>query len=87
MLSFTTGGPPASYVPGGANGDIEQLLRHIQYGMFHFVGMDVLPPFIAYSAARVTPEQRAEYLNAYRARLVSLESAAPLEFEKAAGAG
>lgn len=87
MLSFTTGGPPASYVPGGPNGDIDELLRHIQYGMFHFVGMDVLPPFIAYGAARVAPEQRAEYLKAYRARLLSLESTAPLEFHKAAGAG
>ncbi|HLH00755.1 MAG TPA: NAD(P)H-dependent oxidoreductase [Bryobacteraceae bacterium] len=87
MLSFTTGGPPASYVPGGPNGDIDELLRHIQYGMFHFVGMDVLPPFIAYSAARVNSEQRAQYLNAYRERLLCLESTAPLEFQKAAGAG
>lgn len=86
MLSFTTGGPPASYLPGRANGDIDELLRHIQYGMFHFVGMDVLPPFIAYSAARVDEAQRADYLDAYRARLLSLESTAPLEFSKAAGA-
>jgi NAD(P)H dehydrogenase (quinone) len=87
MLSFTTGGPPATYVPGGANGDINELLRHIQYGMFHFVGMEVLPPFIAYGAARVNDEQRAAYLEAYRARLLSLESTAPIEFRKAAGAG
>jgi len=87
MLSFTTGGPPATYVPGGANGDIDELLRHIQYGMFHFVGMEVLPPFIAYSAARVNDEQRAAYLEAYRARLLCLESTAPIEFRKAAGAG
>jgi len=87
MLSFTTGGPPGTYVPGGANGDIDELLRHIQYGMLHFVGIDVLPPFIAYSAARVDAEQRAAYLEAYRARLLSLESTAPIEFGKAAGAG
>jgi NAD(P)H dehydrogenase (quinone) len=87
MLAFTTGGPPASYVAGGAHGDIDELLRHIQYGMFHFVGMDVLPPFIAYGAGRVTAQQREEYLEAYRARILEIESTRPLEFHKAAGAG
>lgn len=84
MLSFTTGGPPSSYGPGGKNGDLDELLRHVQYGMFRFVGMDVLPPFIAYGAARVTKEQRAAYLDAYRERLLSLDSTAPLEFCKTA---
>jgi len=79
MLAFTTGGPPASYVPNGANGDIDQLLRHINYGMFDFIGIQVLPPFIAYSAARVTDEQRSAYLTAYRQHLLHIESVAPLE--------
>lgn len=86
MLSFTTGGPASGYVPGGRNGSIDELLRHVQYGMLHFVGMDVLPPFIAYSAARVAPEQREAYLAAYRERLVALESTAPIEFHQAAQA-
>jgi NAD(P)H dehydrogenase (quinone) len=84
MLAFTTGGPPASYVPGGRNGDLDELLRHIQYGMLHFVGIDVLPPFVAYGAARVGPEQRAAYLAAYRERLLTLEATAPIEFQKTA---
>jgi NAD(P)H dehydrogenase (quinone) len=78
MLAFTTGGPPASYVAGGPNGDMDELIRHIQYGMLHFVGMDVLPPFIAYGAARVSAEQRAAYLEAYRERLLNIDSAAPI---------
>jgi NAD(P)H dehydrogenase (quinone) len=84
MLAMTTGGPPASYVEGGSHGDIGQLLLHIQHGMLHFVGMDVLPPFVAYGAAKVTEEQRTAYLEAYRERLLALESAAPIEFEAAA---
>ena len=84
MLSFTTGGPPATYGPNGKNGDLDGLLRHVQYGMLHYIGMDVLPPFIAYSAARVTPEQRSAYLAGYRERLLTLESTAPIEFESAA---
>jgi NAD(P)H dehydrogenase (quinone) len=87
MLSFTTGGPAATYGENGKNGSIGELLRHVQYGMLHFIGMDVLPPFIAYGAARVTPEQRGEYLAAYRERLLNLESTAPIEFSRAAQAG
>jgi NAD(P)H dehydrogenase (quinone) len=86
MLAMTTGGPPAAYQQGGPNGEISQLLLHIQHGMLHFVGMDVLPPFIAYGAARVPPEQRAAYLEAYRERLLNLESTAPMEFGTARSA-
>ena len=83
MLSFTTGGPEATYGPTGKNGRIDELLRHVQYGMLHFIGMDVLPPFIAYSSARVTPEQRTVYLDEYRARQLSIASTAPMEFSNA----
>lgn len=80
MLSFTTGGPAATYGVDGKNGSIHELLRHVQYGMLHFIGMDVLPPFIAYSASRVTPEQRKAYLAEYRDRLLSIDSGAPIQF-------
>lgn len=84
MLAMTTGGPPAAYERGGKNGEIGPLLFHIHHGMLHFIGMDVLPPFIAYGAARVQPEQRAAYLDAYRRQLLQVESVAPMEFEAAA---
>jgi len=84
MLAMTTGGPPSSYVAGGNHGDLHQLLLPIQHGMFAFVGMDVLPPFVAYGAARVSPEERAAYLEAFRERLLTLESTSPIEFEAAA---
>ena len=81
MLAMTTGGPPSSYAAGGSHGDLHQLLMPIQHGMFAFVGMDVLPPFVAYGASRVTPEERKAYLEAYRQRLLALDSTAPIEFE------
>ncbi len=81
MLSFTTGAPPAAYAPGGRNGSLDVLLHHVQHGMLHFVGMDVLPPFVAHSAARVTVEDRAAYLEAYKQRLLSLDTTAPIKFE------
>ena len=86
MLAFTTGGPASSYIAGGSHGDVFELLRHVQYGMLHFVGMDVLAPFIAYGAARVTAAERAAYLEAYRARLLAIESDAPLDFHQAVAA-
>lgn len=82
MLALTTGGPPGSYTAGGRNGDIHQLLLHVNRGMLHFLGMEVLPPFIAYSAARVTPEERAQYLSAFRDRLLTLETTEPLRFDQ-----
>ena len=80
MLALTTGGPLMTYGATGKNGDIEQLLLHINRGMLYFLGMEVLPPFIAYSAARVAPEQRAQYLEAYRERLLAIEATEPIRF-------
>jgi NAD(P)H dehydrogenase (quinone) len=48
--------------------------------MLYFLGMEVLPPFIAYGVARCTPEQRAAYLEAYRQRLLTLNETLPIRF-------
>ena len=79
MLSLTTGGPAAAYSESGRHGgSIEHLLVHVNRGMLYFLGMDVLPPFVAYGAARVTPEQRTELLSAYRERLLAIETTVPI---------
>jgi NAD(P)H dehydrogenase (quinone) len=80
MLSLTTGGPGSMYSPTGLNGDIEKILYPIQHGMLYFVGMQVLPPFIAWSPARVSPEQREHYLLQYTQRLQTLETTPPLAY-------
>jgi NAD(P)H dehydrogenase (quinone) len=81
MLALTTGGAKTGYVPGSRNGDIHELLFHINHGMLKFVGLEVLPPFIAYNAGRATPEERAEYLAEFRDRLLSIETTDPMRFE------
>ena len=86
MLAFTTGGPARVYQPGGRNGGMDELILHIQRGMLYFVGMEVLPPFIAYGASRCTPEERAAYLEAYRQRLLTLDSTVPI-YSTAVGSG
>ena len=78
MLAFTTGGPAASYAPGGFNGDLNVLLYPIHHGIFWFTGMAVLPPFVVYGPARMSDEERAAALDAWAERLSELESLEPL---------
>jgi NAD(P)H dehydrogenase (quinone) len=74
MLALTTGSPSMLFRSDGKLGSIEDILHHIHWGMLRYVGMDVLPPFVAFGAARATPEQRAAYLEAYKERLRTLET-------------
>ena len=69
MVSLTTGGGPTIYSPRGLNGEMDALLFPIQHGMLYFLGFDVLPPFVAWSVARSTQEEREEYLRLYAERL------------------
>ena len=80
MLSLTTGGPALMYGPDGVNGDIDQILYPIQHGMLYFTGFSVLPPFIAWSVARVEGAQRQSYLDAWAERLQRVSDTQPMPF-------
>lgn len=80
MLSLTTGGGPTIYSPTGLNGEMDSLLFPIQHGIFYFMGFDVLPPFIAWSPARISLEQRRECLRAYEERLRDWQTTPPIPF-------
>ena len=80
MLSLTTGGGPTIYSPRGLNGEMDTLLFPIQHGMFYFLGFDVLPPFVAWSVAGSSQEQREEYLRAYAERLRSWQTSETIPF-------
>jgi NAD(P)H dehydrogenase (quinone) len=80
MLSLTTGGSAAMYSPRGLNGHIDMLLYPINHGILHFVGFDVLPPFVAYAVTRSSPDQRRASLQDYVQRLRTWETAKPLIF-------
>jgi NAD(P)H dehydrogenase (quinone) len=81
LLSLTTGGPEASYGPGGSNGNLDEILFHVQHGMFYFTGMDVLPPFVAWGPARMDEETRESYFASYKERLLAIGTAAPIVFK------
>lgn len=80
MLALTTGGPEHIYMPDGINGDLETLLFPVHHGMFWFTGMQSVPPFVAWSAARVDEATRAGYLDEYAERLRGAFDAEPLAF-------
>jgi NAD(P)H dehydrogenase (quinone) len=79
LLSVTTGGPPAAYVPGGFNGDIRAILRPIERGILRFVGFDVLAAHLVYGPAHLSDEQRKEILAAYTAGLQGIAGEDPID--------
>ena len=80
MVSLTTGGPEPMYSTTGLNGDIDVILYPINHGILRFVGFDVLPPFIAWSVARASADQRQQYLERYRQRLLALWETPPIQY-------
>lgn len=80
MLCITTGGQETTYLEGGRNGNIDKILFHINHGMLYFTGMDVMPPFIAYSVARLTDDERKIILEKYENYLINLNTIKPITF-------
>ncbi|MFY0674829.1 MAG: NAD(P)H-dependent oxidoreductase [Bacteroidia bacterium] len=70
---MTTGGPQKAYGTG-KNGELEKILYPINHGIFYFVGMRVLSPFIGYGPARATNEERHAVLENYKTFLSSIDS-------------
>lgn len=78
FVTTTTGGPENSYGDKGKNGKTETILFPIQHGIFYFVGMQVLEPFIAYAPARLTDEERKGILENYKKKIENAFTEAPL---------
>lgn len=78
FLTLTTGGPEIAYGDTGKNGNLETILYPIQHGMLYFVGMKVLPPFICFSPARITEEERKAQLESYKTYLTNSGSEEPI---------
>ena len=53
-------------------GDINELLAYVTRGIFSTAGLDVITPFIAFSASSISSEQRQELLERYRQQLLAL---------------
>lgn len=78
MLAITTGCLPGMMEPDGLLGDRDVTLWHLHHGTFGYSGLDVLPPFVAWSVHYTDAGQRSAYLDAYAARLRTLHDDAPM---------
>ena len=80
MVSVTTGTSADTYEPDGIDGSIHDILWPVHNGLLRYSGFEVLPPFVTHMPGRMTLEQREEQLDAYRARLSSLDTVPQLFF-------
>lgn len=87
LLATTTGTSADTYAPDGIDGDILAVLWPIHNGLLRYTGFTVLPPFVAYMPGRIDAAGRAGYLAAYRQRLLTLSTTAPLFFHPASDYG
>ena len=77
MILMTTGGGPDVYGGYGVNPSLATILAPVQHGVFWFNGFLPLAPFVAWSPARISPEERAKYLAALDARLENILTEPP----------
>lgn len=73
MVSMTTGCFPGMVEAGGIMGHLDAMLWHLQYGTLHYVGFDVLEPFVTWSVRYEDDDARVRYLDALEARLRMLD--------------
>lgn len=77
LVLMTTGGGPDVYGGYGVNPSLATILAPVQHGVFWFNGFLPLAPFVAWSVARISAEERAGYLSSLDARLQALGSEQP----------
>lgn len=80
MLSITTGGGANFFSPNGIYGDLRDTLKPIHFGILYFTGMKVLPPYLAFSPARLTDEERKQYLEDFKERILTWDTTSGLDF-------
>lgn len=71
LFAVTTGGTPQRFSSEGVYGEIERVLYPVERLLLQYMGFEVLPPFVAYAAPRVSDAERQAYLRAWEAVLLS----------------
>ena len=76
LVSVTTGGPEQRF--GGENAEYEAIdvyLKAVEFGCIQYLGMDLADRFVAWSAGRVSAEERQKYLDLWSDRLLAIAAA------------
>ncbi|MNO42986.1 Glutathione-regulated potassium-efflux system ancillary protein KefF [compost metagenome] len=84
LVTVTLGGREHMFGEGAIHGPLEDMLRPILRGTLAYVGLDVLPPFVAWHVPYISDEAREAFLEQYRQRLEKLENDQPIDFPRLA---
>ena len=74
----TLGGREHMFGEGAIHGPLEDMLRPILRGTLAYIGLDVLPPFVAYHVPYLPQPEREAIMQAYQAHLNQLDQLEPL---------
>ena len=80
MIVLTAANREPGMGPRGVSGHIDDLLHPIHHGILWYTGMSVLPPFVVYDTGNVPSERYAALTQALEARLLALETTAPIPY-------
>ncbi len=80
MLAVTTGGREGQFSERGINGPIDDLLFPLNHGLFHYVGMAPLRPFVAFQTVRTTDEEFQHMRARYIHRLLGIWQDQPIPY-------
>src|SRR5450830_267151 len=82
LVSVTLGGREHMFGDDAIHGPLEDMLRPLLRGTLAYVGLDVLPPFVAWHVPYISADARAQFLVGYHERLENLEQDSPLVFPR-----
>ncbi|OGA80482.1 MAG: NAD(P)H dehydrogenase [Burkholderiales bacterium RIFCSPHIGHO2_01_FULL_63_240] len=79
MLATSVGGQTHMFGPGAIHGELDTLLKPILQGVLGYVGLTVLPPFVAHHVPYLKAPEREAIMQAYQSRLDQLDALEPLK--------
>ncbi|MDN3223806.1 NAD(P)H-dependent oxidoreductase [Pseudomonas nunensis] len=84
LVTVTLGGREHMFGEDAIHGPLEDMLRPLLRGTLAYVGLDVLPPFVAWHVPYISAEARGQFLLDYQRRLENLHQDSPLVFPRLA---
>ena len=80
LVAVTTGGREAQFGRRGINGPIEDILFPLTHGVFHYMGISPLAPFVAFRTARASAAEFEAIRSRYVERLLGAAHEEPLQY-------
>ncbi len=78
MLAISAGSRDHMFGPQSIHGELEAMLRPLQRGTLQYVGMEVLPPYVAWHVPYVDDAARRQKLAGFQDHLARIDELTPL---------